>query len=66
MSYTTRQVSAKLRRYADFLEAEKHRAAALFDLTNRDSTAETVRALEDEIEEVTAMANHLWEAKEQI
>lgn len=66
MSYTTREISQKLRRYADLLESERHRASMLFDLMNTDATSETMKALEFEIGEVMAMANYLWEAKESI
>jgi acyl-CoA reductase-like NAD-dependent aldehyde dehydrogenase len=63
MSIPARQIAEKLWVYADLLESEKCRLAAMQKLLTRDADEEAVRAIEREIESVREMARALWEQK---
>jgi hypothetical protein len=60
--YTSREIAAKLYRYASLLKAEALKQSAIEELTG----GETVNALDHEAEEAQTMANYLHEIKERI
>ena len=64
MTYTSREISDKLRRYASFLESEIARYAAIDDFS--EDRQDFRRSLERELEETREMQNYFWELKKTI
>lgn len=60
--YNSREIAAKLYRYASLVEGEAKKRKALEELTDE----QTWLALESEAEEAQAMANYLHDIKEPI
>ena len=64
--YNTRQISARLQRYAILLEARLGHASFLADLTQTDANHEMRASIENELKDAREMANYLWDIKESI
>lgn len=63
-TYTTCEISEKLRRYAHFLESEIARYEAMGGIIDIDSDAYT--GLARELKATREMAEYLWDVKERV
>jgi len=66
MSYNSRDIATKLRRYAELLDGEIARARVIDEMLHTDDTSALVSRLEAEIEDARQMYFYLHDLKERI